>query len=253
MKKVLITGASGYLGGFVVERLRQRYELTLADIKPPWWDHGDLRFVPMDVTDYAQVEAACEGQDGVVHLVAYVRDRFDKAAGQMCDVMVKGTWHVAEACVRKGVGRLVNVSSVIACGSMPTCDEPYRVTDPPQFREGDFFYCLSKHLGEQVCFAYHQAHGLNVLSLRPGVIAGDGLNPGPEQYENPGRPWFIYVDPHDVAQAVDLAVAAEHVSFGCYNIVATRRDSLFDWSEAERDLGYRAEYTWPEIPETGPE
>jgi nucleoside-diphosphate-sugar epimerase len=250
MKKVLITGASGYQGGFVVERLRGRFDLTLADRVQPRPEFADLRFLHIDVTSYTDVEAACRGQDAVVHLVAFVRDRFDKTPSDFSDVVVKGTWHVAEACVREGVGRLVNISSVIACGCMPACDQPYRVTDPCRFRPGDFPYCLSKHLGEQIGLAYHQAFGLSVINLRPGVIAGDGLNPGPESYQNPGKPWFMYVDPRDVAQAIEKAVEAESIGFGCYNIVATRRDSLFDWSDAERDLGYRSEHNWPEIPET---
>ena len=38
--------------------------------------------------------------------------------------------------------------------------------------------------------------------MRPGVIAGDGLNPGPSEPENVTDPWFVYVDPRDVAQCV---------------------------------------------------
>lgn len=248
MTKVLITGAAGYLGGFVVERLRSRYDLTLTDRVRPREDFAALRFLEGDITDYAHVERACQGQDAVVHLVALVRERHDKPPSLFSDVMVKGTWHVAEACVRHGVSRLVNISSVIACGGMPWGRGPYRVTDPPRFGQSDLFYCLAKHLGEQIGYAYHQAHGLSVIHLRPGVIAGDGANPGPRRPAATEGPWFVYVDPRDVAQAADLALQAEGVTYGCYNIVAGRDDSLFDWSEAARDLGYRPEFNWPDIP-----
>ena len=52
----------------------------------------------------------------VVHLIALVRQRFGMPAGLHCDVMVKGTWHVAQACGEQGVRRLINISSVSAAG-----------------------------------------------------------------------------------------------------------------------------------------
>lgn len=245
ISKVLITGAAGYQAGFIIERLRERYELTLFDRAEPQFD---LPFVRGDVTDYADVERACAGQQAVVHLVALVRERFDKPPWLFADVMVKGTWHVAEACVKQGVQRLVNVSSIVAIGWPERADRPYRVGDPARFRANDLSYCLAKHLGEEIGRAYHQAHGLRVIHLRPGVIAGDGLNPGPQPPADPVQPWFLYVDPRDVAQAVDRALETD-VPHGCYNIVAGRRDSLFDWTQARDEIGYRPEHNWPEIEE----
>ena len=72
-----------------------------------------------------------------------------------------------------------------------------------QFNSGGLYYALAKYLGEQVGEAYYQAHGLSVIHLRPGVIAGDGHNPGPQAPDNPTEPWFVYVDPRDVAQSVE--------------------------------------------------
>jgi len=247
LQKVLITGAAGYLARFVIERLRERHALTLFDRVEP---KSDLPFMQGDVTDYADVERACAGQDAVAHLVALVRERFDKPPWMFADVMVKGTWNVAEACVRQGVKRLVNISSIIAIGWPERTDRPYRIGDPAQFRAGDLSYCLAKHLGEEIGHAYHQAHGLSVIHLRPGVIAGDGLNPGPQPPANPSAPWFTYVDPRDVAQAVERALETD-VAYGRYNIVASRRDALFDWTQARDEIGYRPEHNWPEIGDGG--
>ncbi len=249
MTKVLITGAAGYLSGFIVERLRSQYELTLTDRVEPRSDFEGLPFVPGDITSYTDVERACAGQEAVVHLVALVRERHDKPLGLFADVMVKGTWNVAEACAKQGVKRLVNISSIAACGSPLTRDQPYRVGAPSQFRQGDLYYALAKHLGEQIGHAYHQAHGLSVIHIRPGVIAGDGRNPGPQAPEKPAGPWFVYVDPRDVAQAVQRALETQDVRYGCYNIVAGRRDAAFDWTQASQELGYRPEHNWPEIPQ----
>lgn len=245
--RVLILGAAGYLAGFVIQRLRARYDLTLADIAEPSGEAAaGLPFLRTDVTDAEAVARACAGQDALVRLVALVRERFDKPPPLFADVMVKGTWNVAEGCVQRGVKRLVNIPSIVACGWPARADRPYRVGDPAQFGARDLFYCLAKSLGEQIGDAYHQAHGLSVIHLRPGVIAGDGLNPGPQSPAQPQRFWFVYVDPRDVAQAVERALRTE-VARGCYHIVAGRDDALFDWRPARDEIGYRPQYNWPEI------
>ena len=103
IKKILITGAAGYLAGFIIERLQSKYELTLTDRIEPKPDFKDLPFMQADITSYEEIKKVCEGHDAVVHLVALVRERFDKPAWLFADVMVKGTWNVAEACATSDV------------------------------------------------------------------------------------------------------------------------------------------------------
>lgn len=250
IEKVLITGASGYLAQFIIERLHTKYQLTLTDIVEPKSDFDEATFIKADVTNAYEIEAACAEQDAVVHLVALVRERHGKPHSLFADVMVKGTWNVAEACVRQGVQKLVNISSISACPPAPGAKLPYQVDAPFQFGAGDLYYALAKHLGEQIGLAYHQAHGLQVIHVRPGVIAGDGLNPGPSAPEVVTNPWFVYVDPRDVAQCVERAIETENVNYGAYNAVAGRTDSRFDWKQAEEELGYSPEHNWDEIPDS---
>ena len=107
-------------------------------------------------------------------------------------------------------------------------------------------------LGERVRLRRMVALALGFLGamiiIRPGVIEGDGANPGPKEPEEINRPWFIYVNPKDVAQAVQGALETD-VACGAYNIVAGRKDTLLDFSAAQRDLGYEPQHNWPEIPE----
>ena len=248
IEKILITGASGYLAQFIIDRLRDTYRLTLTDIVEPDTIPANTAFIKADVTNAAEIEAACAEQDAVVHLVALVRGRSDKPASLFADVMVKGTWNVAEACVRQGVQKLVNISSISACPPAPSAKLPYEVSDDFQFGPGDLYYALAKYLGERIGAAYHQAHGLDVIHVRPGVIAGDGQNPGPAAPDIGTDPWFVYVDPRDVAQCVARAIETETVKYGAYNAVAGRADSRFAWQQAKEDLGYSPEHNWPEIP-----
>ena len=248
IEKILITGASGYLAQFIIDQLHGEYQLTLTDLVEPDRAFADTTFIKADVTNAAEIEAVCAGQDAVVHLVALVRGRSDKPLSLFADVMVKGTWNVAEACVKQGVQKLVNISSISACPPAPSAKLPYEVDDDFQFGGGDIYYALAKYLGEQIGAAYHQAHGLDVIHVRPGVIAGDGQNPGPSAPDVVTDPWFVYVDPRDVAQCVARAIETQKVRYGSYNAVAGRADSRFAWKQAEDDLGYSPEHNWPEIP-----
>ena len=248
IKNILITGANGYLAQFIIDRLRSEYALTLTDIVEPDRAIAGTTFIKADVTNAAEIEAACADQDAVVHLVALVRGRSDKPAPLFADVMVKGTWNVAEACVKQGIQKLVNISSISACPPAPSAKLPYEVDDDFQFGPGDLYYALAKYLGEQIGAAYHQAHGLNVIHVRPGVIDGDGQNPGPAAPEVVTDPWFVYVDPRDVAQCVARAIETDTIKYGAYNAVAGRADSRFAWRPAAEDLGYSPEHNWPDIP-----
>lgn len=250
IQKILITGAAGYLARFVIERLHTKYQLTLTDIVEPKHEYAGTTFIKADVTNAYEIEAACADQDAVVHLVALVRERHGKPHSLFADVMVKGTWNVAEACARQGVQKLVNISSIATCPPAPGVQLPYKVGDAFQFGSGDLYYALSKHIGEQIGLAYHQAHGLKVIHIRPGVIEGDGHNPGPSAPAVVTDPWFVYVDPRDVAQCVACAIETENVAYGAYNAVAGRADSRFDWKQAEADLGYSPEHNWEDIPDS---
>ena len=249
IEKILITGAAGYLAQFIIDRLHSTYTLTLTDIVEPDQVFEDIAFIKTDVTKLSDIETVCADHDAVVHLVALVRERHGKPLSLYADVMVKGTWNVAEACVRNGVQKLVNISSISACPPASGVELPYKVGDTFQFGGGDIYYSLSKHLGEEICLAYHQAHGLKVIHIRPGVIEGDGHNPGPSAPAVVSDPWFVYVDPRDVAQCVERAIESETINYGAYNAVAGREDSRYDWQQAQKDLGYSPEHNWDEIPD----
>jgi nucleoside-diphosphate-sugar epimerase len=184
-----------------------------------------------------------------VHLVALVRGREGMPLDAYCDVMVKGTWNVAQACATHNVRRLVNISSIVASGWPSSHGAPYRVGEQAEFGKADLFYSLAKSLGEAIGNAYHQAHGLDVIHLRPGVIARDGANADPRPTDAPF--WFIHVDPEDVAHAVEAALRTD-TSHGTFQIVAGRDDALFDWRGAADKIGYAPSHNWPEIPVAKP-
>jgi nucleoside-diphosphate-sugar epimerase len=246
--RVLVIGASGYLGGFVGDRLHQAgYRLRGFD-RVPAPDNRPLdEFVVGDITQYDDVRRAMEGQDAAVHLAALVRGRMEQPLERFIDVMVKGTWFVAEAGAAAGITRLVSVSSIAAIGAPRSVDGLIGEDQPPNLGGVDLYYQLSKWLGEEIGRAYGQARGLSVVHLRPGVIAGDGANPDPTPPVSPRRHWFNYVDPRDVAQAVEGALRSTSVRQSSYFVVADHLQGVYDISAARRDLGYDPAHNWLDL------
>lgn len=246
--RVLLVGASGYLAGFVTTALQEAgYWLRGFDRVPPPAGRDIQEFVVGDITRLEDVRRAVAQQDGVVHLAGFVRGRWDQPLERFADVMVKGTWLVLDAAAGAGVRRVVSVSSIVAIGAPPTGDDLLVESRGPDLGGNDLYYQLSKWLGEEIGRAYAGARGLSVVSLRPGVIAGDGSNPGPSVPVPPRRRWFNYVDPRDVAQAIGGALSAPHLQQSSYFVVAAHPESAYDISAARRDLGYIPQHNWLEL------
>jgi farnesol dehydrogenase len=114
--KLLVTGATGFLGRRTVERLAPRHALRL--LLRPTADRAGfpaaVEIVPGDVTDRAGLTAAAAGCDAILHAAALVK--IDAPAAEFDRVNVGGLDNVLDAAKAAGVGRVVYVSSFIALG-----------------------------------------------------------------------------------------------------------------------------------------
>src|SRR5579862_46083 len=91
--RVVIVGASGYLAGFVADRLHGAgYHLRGFDRVPPPADRPFDEFVVGDITCLDDVRRGLDEQESAVHLAALVRGRNTQPLERFADVMVKGTW-----------------------------------------------------------------------------------------------------------------------------------------------------------------
>ena len=197
MKRVLITGAAGVIGGALRAHLRGRYALRLADIAPiadlgPGEDH-----VAADVTDLAQAEASCAGVACVVHLAAIAAEAPWDA---LLALNIDGTYKVFEAARRKGVRRVVFASSFHAVGFHRrdhTID-----TDAPV--RPDTRYGVSKVAGEAIGRLYADKYGLEVACLRIG-----SFRPRPDNV----RQLSTMVTPRDLSELVRCCIDAPPFHF----------------------------------------
>lgn len=171
MSRVLITGAGGYIGRLLGERLAGAHSVLGLDIQvapalPFECLQGDIR-------DPSLADLLRERRiDTVVHLAAVLEDSGDRARDY--DIDVNGTRNVLDACLSAGVGQLIVTSSGAAYGYHP--DNPAWLDEQDPLRGNpEFAYSDHKRLVEEMLADYRRRHpALRQLILRPGTVLGEG-------------------------------------------------------------------------------
>ncbi|MEE6272891.1 NAD-dependent epimerase/dehydratase family protein [Georgenia sp. MJ206] len=166
--RVLVTGASGLLGGAVARLLLERgYDVTTFQRRPS--GVTGARDVAGSLDDRSAIAAAVAGQHAVIHLAAKV-----SVSGDLADyerVNVRGTQDLLAAAKRAGVTRFVQVSSpsvahtgsaLVGAGAGPA---------EPQRARGS--YARTKAAAEVAALAA-DAPGFAVTAVRPHLVWGPG-------------------------------------------------------------------------------
>jgi nucleoside-diphosphate-sugar epimerase len=241
--RVLVTGASGLLGGCLVDRLRPRgVAMRLLDMAAPPDDRATgQEFVEADLRDAAAVERACRDVEVVYHLAAGQRMK-PQFAGlseqEIFDMNLAAVRNVLDGARQTGVRKVVHISSSGIYG-IPTTN-PMR-EDHPQRPLGA--YGESKIAAETLC-REAIARGLDVTVLRPMSLFGpwmtgvflllfDWVRLGKNVYLlGSGRNRVQMTSARDVADACLLA-AERPASRGTFlNLGATEVPTVRDQVEA---------------------
>lgn len=174
MKKVVVTGASGYLGGKLCNSLhRQGYSVKVI-VRPA----SDLSALPPsteivygDITDFSSLLSAFSDCSVVFHLAALVEPWLPDPS-KFITVNVEGLKNVLEAVKQtKTVEKLVYTSSFFALG--PTDGA---IADENQVHHEKFFcteYEKSKVATDKIALQA-ASEGVPIVLLYPGVIYGPG-------------------------------------------------------------------------------
>ena len=175
--RAFVTGGTGFIGGHVIRRLRERGDEVAALVRSPD-KASELRelgceLVEGDLSSDQAIRSGVEGCDSVFHVGAVykvgVPDREHEA---MYDANVRGTERVLDAAVAAGAGRIVYVSTVNVFGNTHG-----RVVDETHRRdEGDGFlsyYDETKYRSHQVALE-RIGQGAPVVIVQPGGVYGPG-------------------------------------------------------------------------------
>ncbi len=176
---ILVTGAAGFVGASVCTRLSALEDVRAlartASPKPHLPDHAHVEWAPVadlcTVTDWA---ALLDGVTTVIHLAARTHVLHETEADPLSAyrrINVTATEHLANACVKAGVKRLVFLSSIKVNGESTT-NQPFRETDTPQPQDA---YGISKWEAEHALFRISRETGLEVTVIRPPLVYGPGV------------------------------------------------------------------------------
>ena len=222
MKKILITGAAGDVGGHLRRELAGRYALRLSDIRTVADLSPGEEFIRGDCASLRDMLRVTRGVDAIVHLGGF---SVEGPWEVILRANIVGAYQVFEAARRNGVRRLVFASSNHAVGFYDR-DETidHRVYPRPDSRYG-----VSKVFGEALGSLYAYKYGMEVVCMRIGNV-----NPRPMDK----RRLSIWLSPRDLAQLVSIAIDRPGIRFEIVYGVSGNRRSWYDNANAE-SLGYR--------------
>jgi CDP-glucose 4,6-dehydratase len=181
-KRVLVTGATGLVGSWLVKALLAADAQVIAfvrdaDPQSEFYRSGDYRrtnIVYGELEDYEALERGINehAADTVFHLAAQpIVGAAFRSPLQTFESNIRGTYHLLEACRRLGglVKRIVIASSDKAYGDQP--ELPYTESMPLQGRQP---YEVSKSCADLITQSYAITYGLPVTIARCGNIYGGG-------------------------------------------------------------------------------
>lgn len=172
-KKVLVTGAGGFIGSHLAERLVSEGASVRALVhynalgKAGWLDASPLRdqmgIVGGDITDRDSVAGAVKGVDVVFHLAALIAIPYSyRAPASYVQANVVGTLNVLQAALAHGVSRLVHTSTSEVYGTaqiVPIAESHPLVGQSP--------YSASKIGADKMAESFHRSFALPVATIRP--------------------------------------------------------------------------------------
>jgi nucleoside-diphosphate-sugar epimerase len=245
----LVTGATGLLGSHVAEQLtaagRPVRALVRATSDTAFLQALGVECVVGDLRAPASLERALQGVECVYHAAAKVGDWGSRE--EFARDTIEGTRQIALICIKRGVRRLIHISSTSAYGHPPPAQQPIDETWPL----GERFwiwddYTRAKVTAERLLWELHHRDKLPVTMIRPSWLYGprdrltirrlrDSLQARRVRIIGSGNNRLNTVYAGSVARACLLAAekpAAEGQAFNITNDGVITQQEWFDlWAE----------------------
>lgn len=175
--RILVTGATGFVGRALCEELAQQKHEVVAVVRKESAELGDsIETISLTTIDEStEWTAALQNVDVVVHLAARVHVMRDDAADSLAEfrqVNVDGTLNFAMQASKAGVKRFIFMSSVKVNGESTAIDQPFKFSDVAHPQDA---YGISKFEAEEGLVKVSQSTGMKVVIIRPPLIYGDGV------------------------------------------------------------------------------
>jgi dihydroflavonol-4-reductase len=244
--KLLVTGATGFIGRHLVRRLGETDHEVRCLVRNAS-GAGDMRAlgassVEGDLTDRKSLDGSVAGCDCVINL-ANVYSMWEPDRSVYRAVNVDGTLNILESAHEAGVSRVVHVSTAGVYGK--PADVPFvedSVIGPDRFSE----YTRSKYEGELAAREFCGRVGMDLVVVSPGAVVGPGDTKPTGRYIEDivaGRmPVTVYRDVvmtyvhvGDVAEAIVLAMESESASGETY-LIGKHQLTFGEFNEIIREV-----------------
>ncbi|KAL1203045.1 putative anthocyanidin reductase [Cardamine amara subsp. amara] len=199
-----VTGASGYIGSWLVKSLLERgftVHATLRDLaksqhfQSKWKENERLRLFRADLQDDGSFDDVVKGCDGVFHVAASME--FDISSdhvnlesyvqNKVIDPAIKGVRNVLGSCLKsKSVKRVVFTSSISTLTSKDENERMRSFVDESckahidhvlKTQASGWIYVLSKLVSEEEAFRYAKEKGMDLVSVITTTVSGPFLTP----------------------------------------------------------------------------
>ncbi|HEV2397065.1 MAG TPA: SDR family NAD(P)-dependent oxidoreductase [Candidatus Sulfotelmatobacter sp.] len=270
-QRVLITGGAGLIGSHIADLLAERdvREMIVLDnfVRGRRSNlaraqaSGRLTIVEGDIRDRKLVAEVMEGIDIVFHQAAIRITQCAENPRLALEVLVDGTFNIAEQAVRSKVSKLVAASSASVYGMA----EHFPTTETHHPYNNRTFYGAAKSFNEALFRSFHEMYGLRYVMLRYFNVYGPRMDvygaytevlirwmeriaagKGPLIFGD-GQQTMDFMYAEDIARA-NLAAADSDISDEVFNIASGTETSLNDLAHMLLCvMGSRA------TPEYGPE
>ena len=246
--KVLVTGASGQIGSYVLELIAKKYEVIGVDLKPyPFNEEYRELVITGDLRSFRFVQSIVKDVDAIIHLAAQVsveRSWIDPAFDAENNIIA--TINLLDACVESGVEKFIYVSSAAVYGSplyVPIDEQhPTNPLSP---------YGVSKLAGEHYAKIYSEKMHVNIV--RPFNVYSERMDPenpysgviakfierakkrSPPVIYGDGRQTRDFVYAKDVARFIE-AVLKKGLNGEAYNIGTGKEISILELTKTVIDI-----------------
>ena len=177
MKRILVTGGSGFIGSHIVEHYQGKAEIRVLDNlrtgRRQNLDGLACEFVEGDVSDRATVAKAVEGVDYIFHLAALVSVPESMEKIVECNrINSVGTIVLLEEAAKAGVKKLILSTSAANYGDNPVSPKVETMIPEPKSP-----YAITKLDGEYYCDMFSRTGRLQTACLRYFNVFGPRQNP----------------------------------------------------------------------------
>lgn len=236
--KVLITGASGFVGGRILEHLAEKGDLDISVLlRDPAGLKGvkgfEIRVCEGDITKPASLKDAFAGQNVVIHCAALMSNFEREPRDKFYEVNVVGTENALKACDTGSLKQFIHISTA---GVYGTCANAPKREDAPY---GGILsaYEWSKKESEIAVLKYAKKKDLPFTILRPSQLYGRGMRYGwPEvikavkkgsiRIPGKGAARIHLLNIEDLVRAVRLVLLNEKAANRIYNIAGSEVASI---------------------------